>query len=363
MSLKPHILTGPQHFHLRAHERSAEEEARLRSKRILIAKRLFLVGMFFSQVFAYKVLTEARYLGQGLDPIYLKFNTIGDILSIGIAALSLYLIVRTIVKPEYMSLTRVITATLFSLLLLWLDYGVRQFEASELSPVASIALILSTCILLGILFTRSNPEKLYRQRTMRIVRNALLVFGSLAVFSFFYSFTYPTYSDIKEIRDFDADAGVVLGAAVWRGNDLGERPSPTLNERINLGYELVSKKTVPRIVVTGGSAPGEQAEASVARKEFIRRGLDPSRVVTETKSHSTLDQIIYLREELAAKQNWERFVIISDHYHLARVGEMCKFNGVNAIGAPSRIEQPIYDLAWYRLRESMALLAYWLIGK
>jgi uncharacterized SAM-binding protein YcdF (DUF218 family) len=154
-----------------------------------------------------------------------------------------------------------------------------------------------------------------------------------------------------------------MGAAVWRGNNLGERPSPTLYERLNIAHELLSKKTVPRVVVTGGSAPGEQAEASVARKDLIKRGIDPSRVIAETKSHSTLDQIIYLREELTKKQNWERFVIISDHYHLARVGEMCKFNRVNAITAPSRIEQPFLDLAWYRIRESMALLAYWLIGK
>ena len=63
------------------------------------------------------------------------------------------------------------------------------------------------------------------------------------------------------------------------------------------------------------------------------------------------------------RKKFERFVMISDHYHLARVGEMCKFNGVQAITAPSRIQQPFLDLAWYRIRESMALLAYWLIGK
>jgi hypothetical protein len=48
---------------------------------------------------------------------------------------------------------------------------------------------------------------------------------------------------------------------------------------------------------------------------------------------------------------------------LARIIEMCKFNGLTAIGSPSQIRQPFLDLAYYRLRESFALLAYWLIGK
>ncbi len=358
MSSEPHAISRSHHFPTKA-----EPDYRSRARLIVITKRFFLLGMLFSQSLAYKVLADARYLGQGLEPNYLKFNTIGDILSIGIALLSLFLILRTLVRPSYMSLSRIVAATLFSHLLLWLDYGVKRFEASEFSPVASIALILATCMLLGTLFTRSNPDKRMRLRGLRILRNASLVFLALAAFSFAYSFSYPAYTDIKEITDYDADAAVVLGAAVWRGNNLGERPSPTLNERINVAHDLVAKKSVPRVVVTGGSAPGEQAEAVVARKEFIKRGIDPARVIVETKSHSTLDQVIYIREELRNKQNWERFVVISDHYHLARVGEMCKFNGVDAITAPSRIEQPFLDLAWYRVRESMALLAYWLIGK
>jgi hypothetical protein len=171
MTSKPHAITRSQHFPVKA-----EPDYRSRARLIVFTKRFFLLGMVFSQSLAYKVLTDARYLGQGLEPNYLKFNTIGDILSIGIAVLSLFLAIRTLVRPEYMSLSRIVMATLFSHLLLWLDYGVKRFEASELSPVASIALILATCMLLGTLLTRSNPEKPMRTRSLRIFRNASLVF-------------------------------------------------------------------------------------------------------------------------------------------------------------------------------------------
>jgi len=42
---------------------------------------------------------------------------------------------------------------------------------------------------------------------------------------------------------------------------------------------------------------------------------------------------------------------------------MCKFNKIQAIGTPSKIQQPFLELAFYRARESFALVAYWLLGK
>jgi uncharacterized SAM-binding protein YcdF (DUF218 family) len=71
----------------------------------------------------------------------------------------------------------------------------------------------------------------------------------------------------------------------------------------------------------------------------------------------------FLHDELLQKQGWMRFVIISDQYHLARVCDMCKFNGLTVIGSPSNIHEAFFDLAYYRIRESVAMLEYWLLGR
>jgi uncharacterized SAM-binding protein YcdF (DUF218 family) len=279
------------------------------------------------------------------------------------SGLCVVLLIVALASPRRISLGRAIGATVFSGLLLWLDYGVRRLDASEFSPVAAVVLLLSMSGLVATLMTRSQPFLKPVVRIWRISRNALLVFALAVVLAFIYSFTFPTYTEPREILAFEPDAGVVLGAAVWRGRGLGDRPSPTLRERIEVGYELLAKRVIPRIVVTGASAPGEQAEAEVAKRDLVARGIDPAQIVEETQSHTTLEQVRYLREELKTKQTWDRFVIISDQYHLARVIEMCRFAGLHAIGSPSRIEQPFADLLYYRLRESVALLAYWLLGK
>jgi uncharacterized SAM-binding protein YcdF (DUF218 family) len=120
---------------------------------------------------------------------------------------------------------------------------------------------------------------------------------------------------------------------------------------------------ITKLAVTGSNAPNEKSEALIAEEVLIKLGIDPSLIAIETNSHSTIEQVLFIRNELQNKQGWKKFVIISDQYHLARVLEMAKFNGITAIGAPSNINQNFFDLFFYRLRESVALLAYWLLGK
>jgi vancomycin permeability regulator SanA len=343
--------------------REQETLAPPQKRKIMLIKRLLLLILATAQSASYFVLTEARYGGQGLKPIFFRLTTVGDVLSVMTSAVSIALTLFYFFQPEKMSFGRAIIATLISLSLLWVTFGLRKFDASDFSPVASVALITGIFALLGVLITRNRTPSSGAKRTYRAIRNTIFVFGAYAAFGFFYSFFYPVYSDIAEIAKFNADAGIVLGAAVWSGNQLGNRPSPTLKERVDIGYELLTQKAIPRLVVTGSNAPGEKAEGDVARAEMIKRGIDPSSVIAENASHSTYDQVIYIRDELKKKQGWSRFVVVSDQYHLARVIEICKFNGITAIGSPSRIRQPFLDLGYYRIRESIALLAYWLLGK
>ncbi len=192
--------------------------------------------------------------------------------------------------------------------------------------------------------------------------SVLLVSASVLIV-FGYSFTYNVTSDMKELTLFDADAAVIPGAAVWHGNALGDRPSPTLRQRINIGADISRRKVVPMIVVTGAGAPYEKTEADIAYDELIRLGVNADHIITESNSRSTIEQVVFLRENLSRKQGWNRFIIISDHYHLPRILEMCKFNALEAIGVPSPIRQSFPDLLYYRIRESFALIAYWLLGK
>lgn len=324
---------------------------------------MVLALAFAAQTFGYIVLTKARYEGQGLSPNYFRTTTMSDIFSFLYFAFVLLLSLLSIIKPERISTVRAICVAALSGILLWLDDGLRHTPVEEFTPEAAVILMLAMFGLLATLLAISRGHFVPVRRVLRILRNAVFIGFLFVLSAFLYSFFFPTYSSIADITAFNPDAGVIFGAAVWHGNGLGERPSPALRERIDLGYQLFTNHAVPRLVVTGGNAPGKLAEAEIARRELIRQGIDPSQIIEENTSHSTLEQVRFLRDELYQKQGWNRFVIVSDQYHLARVCDMCKFNGLNVIGSPSHIHEPFLDLAYYRLRESVALLAYWMLGR
>jgi uncharacterized SAM-binding protein YcdF (DUF218 family) len=320
----------------------------------LSIKRLFLLTAITAQAVGYTVLADARYGGQGLAPVYFRVTTMSDIASILYLLLAIGMMIANTIRIEKIGRLRALCIAILSLILLWLDLGIRKTPSDEFTPEAAVAILLAMSALLATL-TQFSIVKIFRNMA------AIMWIAILAAFT--YAFFYPTYSGIEDISNFNPDAGVVLGAAVWRGHGLGERPSPALRERIDLGYDLLTKKAIPRLVLTGASAPGELAEAEVSKIYLLKRGVDPNQLVEETESHTTLEQVHYLHDDLFAKQNWSRFVIISDQYHLARVCEMCKFNGLQVIGSPSRIHQPFLDLLYYRIRESVALLEYWMLGR
>ncbi len=309
------------------------------------------------------ILTNARYIGQGLDPQFFRFSTISDIISNALFIFIVFLIFRALRDPSRMSFLRTAIVVITGFIIFWITLGSKNFEVAEFPRTASIAYLLTRSLFLALLLPRKEYNFSRVSGALKVLQNTFLAFVGAVIFTFIFSFTYEVTSDFEEMRRFDADAAVILGAAVWHGSEHIERPSPTLLERIKLGERLIRQNVIPKIVTTGSNAPGEKAEGEIAKIELISRGIDESKITSETNSHSTLEQVLFLRDELVKKQGWKKFIIISDQYHLARAIEMCKFNGIDAIGSPSGINQTFYDLAYYRLRESVALLAYWILGK
>ncbi|HYM21173.1 MAG TPA: YdcF family protein [Candidatus Kapabacteria bacterium] len=311
--------------------------------------------------FSFYILTLTRFEGQGLTAQFFRFSTKSDTISNLLYLFTLAMLFRAFRKPEIISMRRTITLTILATIIMVVTLEARNFEAGEFPRIASILYLTCRALFLALLVPRREYDLTHLAGIAQVIRNAVLVLLGSIVVAFVFSFTYTVTSDYNELKIFDADAGVVLGAAVWHGG--GEHPSPTLKERINVAEDLIKRGIVPKLVVTGSNATGEKPEAEIAKAQLLASGIEENRIVAETSSHSTLEQILYLRNELVTKQGWRRFVIISDQYHLARVIEMCKFNGIDAIGTPSNIRQTVFDLAYYRLRESVALLAYWILGK
>ncbi|HPS65938.1 MAG TPA: YdcF family protein [Ignavibacteria bacterium] len=207
-------------------------------------------------------------------------------------------------------------------------------------------------ILLVLSFTRSKKLHYISNALLTLFIAAVLFVINIAQI-YFYKDDFTKYSE----KGAKADAGVILGAAVWGG----KRPSPVFRERINKGYEVYSSKFVNKLVLTGGGS-GEISEAEVARTELMKFGVNENNLIVEKESNSTMEQLWFVRDSLYKKYNWKKIIIISDNFHLFRSSEICKFNDINvdciATDTPLTTEGGLN----YSIKESFAVLFFWIFG-
>jgi uncharacterized SAM-binding protein YcdF (DUF218 family) len=128
-----------------------------------------------------------------------------------------------------------------------------------------------------------------------------------------------------------ADAAIVLGAAV--DDDV---PSPVFSERLRHAAGLFESGQVKWIVVTGGVGQGDRlAEAEAGRDWLIDAGIPADRVVTETESRTTKQNLVFA-QPLLAEQGIHRVVIVSDPLHMRRAMRMASDLGLDAHPSPTR---------------------------
>ncbi len=147
-------------------------------------------------------------------------------------------------KPDRFGRTRAIIVTILSGTLLWVDLGIHHTPPEEFTPEAAIAMLMAMFLL---------PSLLLTGFTKGYCADSTIVAGIAKCYSNYlhhdvdppllHGLFFPI-STTNEIAGFHADAGVILGAAVWHGNGLGERPSPALRERIDLGHELLMNHAI-----------------------------------------------------------------------------------------------------------------------
>lgn len=227
--------------------------------------------------------------------------------------------------------------------------GVQTISLS-LFAVLHTFIAISACVI-----SFSVLMKFYVFRSIWITI-LVLISGYAVVFLFSYNYK-DDYKILVENKK-TVDAGTVLGAAVWGGN----RPSPVLRERINKGYELYSYGIIKYIILTGGGSPGEMTEAEVSKKELLKKGVNERNIIIENKSNSTLEQILYLNNNLYKKNNWKEIVIISDNFHLLRTKQICKFFGINAYTVASDTPLSTESSFNFCIKESFAVILFWLFG-
>jgi vancomycin permeability regulator SanA len=286
----------------------------------------------------------------------MEFKT-GNIISVFLFGLLIFFAIISLLRStNFGGVASFVLITFSGVSLFSLIYSDLQIQ-KEVKIVAIAVNLLSTVFILSsvIMISISGRGELKFIRTLLI----FLLICALGIFSVFLNvLNFDDDSILYSANDRSADSGVILGAAVWGGN----RPSPVLKERIVKGFEIYRRKIVPKLVITGGGSPNELTEGEVSKNELIKFGVEPANLILENSSNSTIEQIHFVRDNLYNKNSWDKIILISDNFHLLRSKEISSFNNINADCIASDKELSAGGTASFCMKESLALIVFWMSG-
>lgn len=326
--------------------------------------------MFFLSILNVLMIYLIKY---DLDSIPLnnfKFDNLGNLIPIIIEGVFLLLLLVSLFIKEDFSLTT--TALLYilstvSLLLLLFGYIRFKFHIQLVNdylfgyPAEKVitGLSLSTGVFIQI-FLGALLFNLWFNQSYMVYIKSLFMTIVLFVVIFVSVFIFTAVQDYKQIdsKPGSNNIGVVLGAAVWNH----DQPSPIFKGRIEKASQLYRSKLIYKIQLCGSNAPGEVSEAQAALNYAQKLGINKLSVLVEEKTSTTAEQIKFIHDNLSSNSQYNKILIISDQFHLTRVMEMCKFFGVKAKGIQSDYHLNWEKLLYYRGRETIALLFFWLFS-
>ena len=164
-----------------------------------------------------------------------------------------------------------------------------------------------------------------RRRAAKVLKIVIVVVVLAIALTATRIYTYGSRS-----TDTQADAAVVLGAAVW-----SQGVSPVFRERINHAIDLYRRGRVHKIIFTGGQGnPNEPTEAAAARDYAVSNGISPGDIYIEQRSHTTYENLVYAKQ-LADTHGLKKVLIVSDPMHMKRAIAMAEDVGLEAYPSPT----------------------------
>lgn len=191
---------------------------------------------------------------------------------------------------------------------------------------------------------------------MRTLRRVILVIVLAAlVYPLWLGFRIWDQSHSDEV--FGADAIVVLGAAQYNGT-----PSPVFKARLDHALYLYEEDLADTIVVTGGKAKGDRfTEAGAGETYLVDAQVPHDAILAETSGTTTYESLKEVKK-LAAQNQIETALFVSDPLHSERIKRMATDLGFReAYTSPAdytRLERSRETKLKQLVREILSLLAY-----
>jgi uncharacterized SAM-binding protein YcdF (DUF218 family) len=147
-------------------------------------------------------------------------------------------------------------------------------------------------------------------------------------------------SHFKDKGEENLDYIIVLGAQMKGGS-----PSTIYRFRLDAAYEYLMKNPDTICIVSGGKGKNETVSEGDGGKEYlISRGIDPERIIAETKARDTVENILFSKElmDQSTKDDTLRIGIVTNNFHVFRGIHLAKDYTENEVCGIAA-----YTVPWY----------------
>lgn len=182
---------------------------------------------------------------------------------------------------------------------------------------------------------------------IRKILFTLLAIG--LIYTGFLHYSIHRYSSEKPIED--ADYLIVLGAKVN-----GTVPSLALQYRADAAAEYLIENPNTIVVASGGQGPGEEiTEAEAISRILQDHGIEKSRIIKESKSTSTIENLTFSKALLPPSA--KKGLIVTNDFHIYRSCMAAKDLGLAAKGLAAKTPKAAVLKSY--TREYLAITNYY----
>ena len=152
-------------------------------------------------------------------------------------------------------------------------------------------------------------------------------------------------AEAEECRSIEPQCILVLGCAVWPGNE----PSPMLKDRLDTAIALYKEGVAPKLLLSGDNSVAEYSEPDCMLQYTLAQGVPPEDIFLDYAGFSTYESVYRSHAVFMA----DRLIVVTQKYHLFRALKACEALGIEARGFASN--QQKYAGRYYReAREVLA---------
>lgn len=158
--------------------------------------------------------------------------------------------------------------------------------------------------------------------------------------------TSSQITTLQNITSQDYESALIFGAGVRDG-----KPSPILQERLDMGVALYQEGVVPKLLLSGHGSADEKGydEVKVMREYILNQGVPEADLILDKSGFSTYESV----QRCLNIFNFQNVLLVSQKYHLYRAIYLANQLGLNTRGVIA--DQHRYSDQW--LRETREIFA------